>query len=336
MSGSLSINYTSVGPVNPNIVLSHSLTNQRSLVASVSTFDSQTTGYNVLIWGDVDKTVNPDIQTQQSNIANPTVAATLSQSGTGSGLSAVAYFFKYTITDGYAETLPSPESTITLSAAGANIVAALPNLPAGRNLSYNCYLSTVSGSETRQGNTTGTSYTQSAALVAGVALPTTNTLIGSTWVPYQQEIPVTISTGDGAKNIYLSIQDENGNVSTPVSATVTLDTALPVVTISNQSSSTLEDNSASNNITFSFSSNVEFQQYYVQVVPTSTSAYGTGSQIQQVYGSVNMHGNSASGFPANTAINCSINTIDLNIASNSSGSKNIKVFVQDFAGNWSI
>lgn len=96
------------------------------------------------------------------------VATASTASGT---LGAGQYSIRTTYTTASGETLPSASTLSTLTAAG-NVVVTSPPSSTGAT-SYNVYIGTTVGTETKQGNAIaiGTSFTQSAALSAGAALP---------------------------------------------------------------------------------------------------------------------------------------------------------------------
>lgn len=106
---------------------------------------------------------------------NPTSAPTLATANTGGQLSgSQTIYVKHTWVTSMGETTASPEASIVIP-AGTNtntVTVTIPSLPAGA-ISANIYMSTSTGTETKQGNTATTSYTQSNTLVAGVVLPTT-------------------------------------------------------------------------------------------------------------------------------------------------------------------
>jgi hypothetical protein len=61
---------------------------------------------------------------------NPTIAPTLTASGSGSALTAGTYYVRYSRTNANGETLPSPETAITIT-AGQNINVTVPAMPFG-------------------------------------------------------------------------------------------------------------------------------------------------------------------------------------------------------------
>jgi hypothetical protein len=112
-------------------------------------------------------------------VSNPSTAPTLAATGTTSTLPAGTYHIKYTWVTASGETLASPSASITTT-AGQQIDVTLPAFPAGV-ISANIYISTTSGSETKQGSTTTTTYSQTTELATGAALPSSNTT-ANRWV----------------------------------------------------------------------------------------------------------------------------------------------------------
>jgi hypothetical protein len=157
----------------------------------------------------------------------------------------------------------------------------------------------------------------------------------SVWITFNASKQIKLSSGDGAKTLYLKIQDSVLNVSAQASSSITLDTTVPVTTISIAPSvSTISKMTGKRTCTFSFQSDSIFDQYKVKVVPATNSIESTGTQIGTTNGSVNMSG-VAGNYPATTNINCTIDGADLEAASSGDGTKIVKVFVKDKSGLWS-
>lgn len=102
---------------------------------------------------------------------------TLTTSASGGTVTAGTYYVKYTwVNSNGVESLPSPESNgLTTTGSTSTITITLPSFPTGI-VSANIYISTATGTETKQNATpvTTTTYTQTSALSAGTACPTTN------------------------------------------------------------------------------------------------------------------------------------------------------------------
>jgi hypothetical protein len=175
------------------------------------------------------------------------------------------------------------------------------------------------------------SWAKTAGLINGGA--TTTLEADAIWITYATTKQVQLSSGDGNKTIYLKIRDDVNNESAQQSDAIILDMTLPTVTISGPDVSKISKQTGKNTSSFSFQSDVAFVEYKIKVVSASGADQSTGTLIPTTAGSTNM---SATGsFSANTPINCTIKGADLESASAGDGSKIIKIFVKDGAGNWS-
>ena len=157
----------------------------------------------------------------------------------------------------------------------------------------------------------------------------------ASWETFTTSKSVTLATGDGLKTVYIKIRDDVYNESSTVSAQITLNTAVPSVTVTGADVTKISKVSPKNVATFSFVSDVDFVEYKVKVVPTTASLQDAGVQIGTTNGSTNMSG-STGGYKANTSIQCKIYGEDLEAASSGDGNKIIKVFVKTNAGTWSV
>lgn len=155
----------------------------------------------------------------------------------------------------------------------------------------------------------------------------------ASWESFAATKSVALATGDGLKTVSVKVRDAVGNESAAVSATITLDTTKPAVTITGPDVSTVSKLSGFNTVSFSFVSDSPFTEYKVKVVPATSSINSAGTAIGITNGSTNMAATGS--FAASTAIQCTINGSDLAAASSGDGVKIVKVFVKDAAGNWS-
>lgn len=145
---------------------------------------------------------------------------------------------------------------------------------------------------------------------------------------------ITLPTGDGLKTVYVKVRDDVCNETAAASATITLDTSVPAVTIIGPDVSKISKTSPKDVATFSFTSDTTFTEYKIKVVPSNSSLHDAGVQIGTANGSTNM---SATGtFKASTAISCKVYGKDLEAASSGDGEKIIKVFVKNAHGTWSV
>lgn len=156
----------------------------------------------------------------------------------------------------------------------------------------------------------------------------------ATWETFATTKSIALPTGDGLKTVYVKVRDDVCNETAAASATITLDTSVPAVTIIGPDVSRISKTAPKNVATFSFTSDVAFTEYKIKVVPSKSSLHDAGTLIGTANGSTNM---TATGtFKASTAISCKIYGKDLEIASSGDGEKIIKVFVKNAHGTWSV
>lgn len=215
---------------------------------------------------------------------------------------------------------------------------------------FNLILDTLAPSGVTLSINSGAQYTTTQEVLLSIATSDSNTtgyqmkiwgINGATnesdasWETFTTSKTVTLPTGDGLKTVSIKIRDDVYNESATATATITLNTVVPSVTITGPDVSKVSKVSPKNIATFSFVSDVDFEEYKVKVVPSNVSLQDAGVQIATTNGSVNMSGTSGN-YKANTSIQCKINGADLEVASSGDGSKIIKVFVKNSAGTWSV
>lgn len=157
----------------------------------------------------------------------------------------------------------------------------------------------------------------------------------ASWENYATTKNVNLTAGDGLKTVYIKVRDDVGNESAAVSDTITLNTAVPVVTITGPDKSKISKVAGFNTSIINFTADVEFEEYKVCVVPASSSTQEAGTVIPTTAGSINTSG-SAGNYPAATNIQVTITGADLETASPGDGAKIVKVFVKNEAGTWSV
>lgn len=155
----------------------------------------------------------------------------------------------------------------------------------------------------------------------------------SQWITFSTSKQVKLSSGDGSKKLNVKIRDDVFNESSIASKSIILDTSRPVVTISGPDVPKVSEVGGKDKANFSFTVDTDYVAFKVKVVASSGSSQDTGNQIGTTNGSTNMSGGAGL---ANTAVQCTIDATDLKVASSGDGTKTIKVFVQDAAGNWSV
>lgn len=157
----------------------------------------------------------------------------------------------------------------------------------------------------------------------------------ASWETYAASKSITLPAGDGLKTVHVKVRDDVGNESAEATDTITLNTVVPVVTITGPDKSKISKVEGYNKSIINFMSDVEFDEYKVCVVPQNSSTQDAGTIIPTDGGSLNTSG-SAGEYPANENIQVTITGTDLETASSGDGVKIVKVFVKTAAGIWSI
>lgn len=161
-----------------------------------------------------------------------------------------------------------------------------------------------------------------------------STETAAAWENFSATKELNLTTGDGKKTVYVKIRDDVGNESTMASTEIILDMTPPVVTVTGPDKSKISKVDTFNVAAISFTCDVDFVEYKVKVVPAESSLQDAGVLIGTEHGSTNMSGTGE--YSSTDAINCTINGADLEAASAGDGTKIVKVFVKDQAGNWSV
>lgn len=157
----------------------------------------------------------------------------------------------------------------------------------------------------------------------------------ASWETFAESKSIVLTDGDGLKTVHIKVRDDVGNESAAVAASITVNTVVPVVTITGPDKSKISKVTGFDVCAFSFTSDVDFEEYTVRVVPNESSLNTAGTQIPVTGGSSNTSGN-AGGYKKNTTINVTIHGADLETASSGDGTKIVKVFVKNAAGTWSV
>lgn len=155
------------------------------------------------------------------------------------------------------------------------------------------------------------------------------------WENYAASKTVTLTDGDGLKTIYVKVRDNVWNEAEPVSATITLNTSIPVVTIVGPDVSIISEVAGKNTAKFNFTADAIFDEYKVGVVPSTNSTVADVTVIGTAGGSANTSGSDGN-YPADTNIEVTINGTDFKTAAGGAdGTYIIKAFVKNQAGTWS-
>lgn len=157
----------------------------------------------------------------------------------------------------------------------------------------------------------------------------------ASWETFATTKGVTLTSGDGLKTVHIKVRDDVGNESSEVTDTITLDTTIPVVTVTGPDKTKISKVSSFNQSVINFTTDVEFTEYKVCVVPQTSSTQDAGTVIPDTNGSTNTSG-SAGNYPASQNIRVTITGADLEAASSGDGVKIVKVFVKTASGLWSV
>lgn len=157
----------------------------------------------------------------------------------------------------------------------------------------------------------------------------------ASWEAFAATKSVTLESTNGMKTVHIKVRDSVGNESVEVTDSITLDTTVPVVTITGPDKATISKVATFDTSIFNFSCDVVFEEYKVCVVPANASTQDAGTIIPITGGSVNTSGNEG-GYEASTNIQVTIKGADLETASSGDGVKIVKVFVKNAAGTWSV
>jgi hypothetical protein len=156
----------------------------------------------------------------------------------------------------------------------------------------------------------------------------------STWISYNNSKQVKLSTGDGSKTVNVKIRDDVYNESSVATDTISLDTSIPTVTVTNPDVSKISKQSGKNTSAFTFTVDKTFDEYKVKVVGSTGAAESTGTVVGTANSSSNTSGTGGN-YPAGTPITVTITGADLELASSGDAQKIIKVFAKDLTGKWS-
>lgn len=158
----------------------------------------------------------------------------------------------------------------------------------------------------------------------------------ASWESFTKSKSVTLTDGDGLKTIYVKVRDDVWNESSQASDTITLNTAVPVVTITGPDVAKISKVAQKNVSSFTFRCDVKITAWKIMVVESNSALENTGTnkQIPTDGGSTNMTGSTPT--EAETPVSCTIYGADLESASSGDGVKIVKVFVKSESGIWSV
>ena len=149
---------------------------------------------------------------------------------------------------------------------------------------------------------------------------------------------------DGTISVYVKVRDDVHNTSVQASDTGTVDTSAPQVDITNivlgdgTYSTTpqwkISEQPGRDTITITFEADEAFVEWKAMVVTNTTDTHSAGTAIPETVTGAHTHDTGT--FAANTGVDCVIKGTDYATAVSSDGSYNVKIFVKDATGNWSV
>ena len=162
--------------------------------------------------------------------------------------------------------------------------------------------------------------------------------ITPTWTgsgPFTANQAVRLTTGDGSKSVSARIRDDVWNETSTLTQSITLDTTAPTVNWTTGPDVTkVSTLSGKRTVNATFTIGAEsVVAYEVAVVANSGSARGSGTVIGTTNGSTGVSGGAKANGTTQAVV---LDARDIQAASAGDGTKVIKVFVQDAAGNWSV
>lgn len=196
----------------------------------------------------------------------------------------------------------------------------------------------------------GALYTSIVSVVLGISCSDTSTtgysmkIWGSvedaatednaTWISYATSKTINLTTGDGLKTVYIKVRDNVYNESVVVSATITLNTSIPVVTIVGPDTNIISKITGKDTSVFNFTADQHFVEYKVGVVPSTNSTEADATIIGTTGGSINTSG--IGSFDENKNIQVTVKGADFSdAAGGADGTYIVKVFAKNDANTWS-
>lgn len=169
--------------------------------------------------------------------------------------------------------------------------------------------------------------------------------VNSSWISLAN-IDLTVTAGDAVKTIYARLSDDLGNTSSVASDTIVLDSTAPTVSIDAGPTSTaggapprISKVAGFDDGSVTWHANEDIQAYKIKFVPATGSLHTEGVQIPTAGGStgVNVASDGSVKLAANAQVTSHVRGADLDAAAaNGDGTKQLKIFAQDMAGNWSV
>ena len=177
------------------------------------------------------------------------------------------------------------------------------------------------------------------------------------WMKFAYEKSISLTEGDGVKDVSVLIRDDLYNEGDIVGDTITLHTSVPVVSVSGPSVTRISDKEGKNVTTFTFTADRAIHAFRIVAAESINVLHddATSRILPALYGSrvtvVNENGETISinsqdelsfnlgglgKYAAGKEFTVTLYGNDLCEVSPDDGVKLIKVFVKEFDGNWSV
>jgi hypothetical protein len=161
------------------------------------------------------------------------------------------------------------------------------------------------------------------------------------WISYAATKNVRLASGDGAKTVRVKIRDDVWNTSSEATDGVTLDTSIPVISVTaGPTPSRISKQTGKRTASFTWQSDIALSAYEVRLVADVNDVRTAGTLIGTTGGSQNVSGGATgAATPLVTQIDgADLETAGVNGAAAYNGAPGIvKVFGQSAAnGQWSV
>lgn len=177
------------------------------------------------------------------------------------------------------------------------------------------------------------------------------------WMKFAYEKNITLTEGDGAKEVIVVIRDDVHNEGEPAGDTITLHASVPVVTVSGPSVARISGKEGKDVTTFTFTADKPIHSFRVVAAESINVLHddATSKTLPTLHGSrvtvVNDSGETVAinseeelylnlgglgKFAAGKEFTVTLYANDICEISPEDGVKLIKVFVKEYDGNWSV
>jgi hypothetical protein len=106
------------------------------------------------------------------------------------------------------------------------------------------------------------------------------------WISFAASKTIRLASGDGTKTVRVKVRDDVFNTSTEATDAITLDTSIPVIDITVAPSPTkISKQATKDTVTLTFESDIDLDQWKVNVTANASDAHSAGTIIPETGGS---------------------------------------------------